>query len=700
MNRSAKMPKKAHNTPPKISKFADTSEPALPSGESSIEIIKEPESGSVTDAAEDANKTLASMSEGMKIEVVHATAPVLKDDDADRLVDTTPVAAEVGPTEQVAAETKQETLQADEPEPIPSGEGDESEKAEDGIPDDPVITKAVDDIIAQEADLVLDAEDEVREAFMLGQALPKKRGILRRVFGRAWVRWSFFLLLVLGLVAAGVVPSSRYYILNTAGVRSGVELKVIDITTRQPLKNVSVSAGGVAAQTDAGGVAKLDGVRLGPTKLIVEKRAFERIEKDIIIGWGSNPLGDFQARGIGVQYSFTVNDYLSGQPVLGAEATSGEGSALADEKGVIVLTLDTASQEEEATVEVTIQAAGYRDETIELAVSNKEAQRVEMVPVRKHAFVSKRSGTYDIYTVDIDGRNEKKLVEGSGLERDDIALVPYTKEPFAALVSTRERVTTASGYLLSTLYLVDLSDGKLTKVDQSEKIQIAGWTAEGRLVYVKIASGAGGADPKRHRIMSFNVRDFSDTKELATANAFNSVMLASGRVYWAPSNAFTEDENPGAFSIGADGQDKQDLVTDREITRLLRSAYGLISMSDGQAWLNNTVGESGAAMASAPTDQTGRLYIDNPLGNASLWVDEQAGKGTLRSYDRTTQKDSELAAISGLKEPVYWLTSRVAVFRVKDSRETADYAVSLDGGEARKITNVSGSLGIDRLNAY
>ncbi|MFZ1324072.1 MAG: hypothetical protein WAQ57_02840 [Candidatus Saccharimonadales bacterium] len=701
MNTAPKVPGKGGKKLPPISKFAI--EPALPTGKSTIKVLKDTETRDLAAAAEDANKELSALSDGVKIKVVVNTPGAPKSPDN-----------ELGSLDEPAAPIADELIETSESEeandPLaesPAAPKDDEPKApaknadDDGISDDPLTVKAVDDIIAEEADKLLEAEDEEREAFALAQAMPKQRNFLARALSRPGVRWGLFIVLAAGLLAAGLAPGSRYYALNAAGVRSSLELKVIDTTTQLPLKNVIVSAGGAAAQTDDNGIAKLAGVRLGATKLVIEKRAFSKIEKHITVGWGSNPLGEFQAKAIGAQYSFAVKDYLTGQPVLGAAAKSGDGDAIADKDGNIVLTLDTAAQEDDALVEVFIRADGYREERVEVAVSNREAQAVELVPARKHVFVSKRSGKSDVYTVDIDGKNEQKLVEGTGLERDDIALIPNAKEPYAALVTTRERVTNASGYLLSTLYLVDTSSGKLTKIDQSEKIQVAGWSKEGRLVYVKIASGAGGADPKRHRIMSFNSKDFGDMKELATANAFNNVLLAGERVYWSPSNAFLEDDNPGAFAIGVDGQDKQDLVTGREITVMQRNAYEALDLSDGTNWFTYALGSNTAAAESkAPAEQAGKLYVDNQGSTFSLWVEDRGGKGTLHAYDRTARKDSSLASISGLKEPMYWLSARVAVFRVKDSRETADYAVSLDGGEPRKITNTANTAGIDRLNSY
>ncbi len=692
---------------PKISKFAANSEPALPEGKSSIEIIKDTDERDIKTAAQDANAELASLV-GVEVPEPSVSEPEItpetalsaaeEEDEIGDLNDGTiaPISDELTSPLEEEEEPALPEPEAEEPADKPEAEevkAPAEEVPEDALPDDPVTEKAVDAIVAEEADKVLAAEDQARQGDEPRESkLQKPARKSSGIFARSSVRWGVFGGLLFVLLALAAVPASRYFILNTAGVRSSLELKVTDNGTLQPLKNVSVQAGGATALTDSDGVARLTNVRLGNTRLIIEKRAFSRIEKSVVVGWGSNPLGEFKATAVGTQYTFVVKDFLSGKPIDGAEASSGDGNASSDQEGKIVLTLDTANQEDTAQVNVDVWADGYRKETINLTVNNKEEQSVELVPSRKATFISKRSGKYDVYTIDVDGKNEQKIVSGTGLERDDITLIPHQKDEVAALVSTRERVLNPSGYLLSTLYIVNTSNGDLVKIDQSEKIQVIGWSKAGRLVYVKVAAGSNATDPDRHRIMSFNAKDFADTKELAGANAFNDVIMAEDRVYYAPANLFQEDQSPGVFAVNADGEQAQ-TVLDREAFFLQRSSYDTIDISAGDTWYTYKTGSTVSAQSSeGPDNQVSRIYADNPSNSLSLWVD----KGTLLAYNKQERKDTAIAVKGGLKTPMYWLNERVVVFRVRDSRETADYVVSTDGGDPRKITDVADSSGIGR----
>ena len=77
----------------------------------------------------------------------------------------------------------------------------------------------------------------------------------------------------IAFVLAGVAPSSRYFLLNTAGVRAKSSLIILDQSTRQPLKNVTVTIGKVSSTTDEAGKVSLQKLKLGRSTIKIEKRA-------------------------------------------------------------------------------------------------------------------------------------------------------------------------------------------------------------------------------------------------------------------------------------------------------------------------------------------------------------------------------------------------------------------------------------------
>lgn len=566
--------------------------------------------------------------------------------------------------------------------------------------DSPDLDDAVEDVAKSDSDELLERTDaDLENAF---------KPPVRRSFGQKlkhwlsvwwhnkWARNLSLTGLVIIIAAIAAVPSSRYFLLNLAGVRVSASLNVTDDKTQLPLKNVHVSLAGQNAISDGDGKVSFSGLKLGPAELVLEKRAFAQNKSVITLGMGSNPLGQYKVTATGTTFNFVVTDWLSQKPLGQAEANSGEASARANKDGKISLVLD-AQQSDNS--DVLISQDGYRTEKITVTGNDKSLQTVKMAPDRKHLFVSKRSGKYDVYKIDADGKNEQLLVAGTGNETDDMVLVPSPSNKTAALVSTRDGQRNKDGFVLSGLYIVDVDSGQLTKLAQSERIQVVDWIGS-KLIYVLVAEGASGSNPKRHRLVSYDYKT-QDKKELASSNYFNDVLVTSGKVYYAPSNAFLE--NPAEaklFVVNPDGSSQQTILN-REAWNVFRTDYNQLAIAAQQDWYNFRIGDASATKAAGPPAQLKtKLFIDNSDRSQALWTEDRDGKGTLLLRDTGSGKDKVLESRAGLKLPVYWLNDSYVVFRVSSSDETADYVVSTQGGVAQKIRDVSSISGIDKWYFY
>lgn len=563
----------------------------------------------------------------------------------------------------------------------------------------------IEDVELQESNELLDDQDG-----LLSEPIESKENIednnldsgnkIARFVKDLWKnpkkRWSIIIGFTVVIMVVAILPQSRYFVLNNVGVRSSASIKVLDSSTGQPLKNVNVKIGSVESKTGQEGVAKLENLKLGNAKLVIYKRAFAENTSDITIGWGSNPLGEQSVKPVGLQYTFDVKDYLSDKPIEQAEAVSGEYSAFSDEEGRVVLTID---QPGENTIKITVKAEGRRDEEINQQTESKEVQEISMVPARKHIFVSKRSGKYDAYKVDLDGKNEELLLSGTGYETDDISLVPNADKDMTALVSTRENTRNKDGFLLSTLTLIDATGDTVSTepITKSEKIQVIGWSGD-QLVYVKIADGASASTPGRHRLITYNT-ETGQSKEIAQSNYFNDLLMIGDDIYYAPSSAF-EGSKKGFFKVNSKGEDQR-VLFDNEVWNIIRTDYETLMFSVDKDWYEYDL-VSGKVLASngPPVSQITRVYIDGPEKKKSLWIDQRDGKGALLTYDTNSKEDKVIKTQSGLTYPILWLSANVAVYRISTDQESADYAISLDGGEAKKIRDVTKTSGIDRWYYY
>lgn len=561
--------------------------------------------------------------------------------------------------------------------------------------EDPATDKAVDEIVGEEADRILAIEDAKAELLADGDAVLSESFFARLKNGLSnfWAHSSvriIALLLFLSLLAvAAIIPVSRYFVLNALGVRASTSMIILDGKTDQPLKDVEVTLQNQTVKTDKQGLAGFSEIKLGASELVIKKPAFASVVQNHTFGWGSNPLGDIDLTSVGSRYTFELTDFLSGKPITKAEAISGQYSAVADKKGTIVLVLEDDSGKD---VEIEISSENYRSEKLRLSAGNKDPQKISMVPLRKHAFISKRSGTYDLFAVDADGKNLKKILPGTGSEKEEsLVLVNHPDKGVAAFVSTRGNLHNAQGNLQSVLTVADLNSAETKQASESASIQIVDFAGD-KLVYVRQGDDAKEGSDSRFQLVSYDLETDEETV-LASASYFNDVLLAKDMVYYSP--AGKPKKASGLFKVNPDGSGSETILA-KEAWNIFRAEYNKLHIAFAQEWYEHDL-DTGQLdrLDGAPATDKSRIYVTSPDGKRSLWVDERDGKGVLLVYDVSANKDRVLQTVAGLRNPVRWLDNDHIIYRISNESETADYVLSLSGGEAKKIEDVTNTAGLD-----
>lgn len=554
---------------------------------------------------------------------------------------------------------------------------------------DEATDEAVEDIMKTEGDEALQAQDAKAEAPVV---VKLNRWERFKSSWRAWwkdprKRYATIVGLVVIIAAIAIVPVARTFALNLIGIRGSVAVKVLDGTTGLPLKNVTVAIAGQTGETASNGSVVLRHVRLGDQTLTAQKVAFSGLTKKISVSMGRTTVPAISLKAVGTQFTFVITDYVSGKAVPTAEVTSGQASARADKTGKAVLTVQPSDK---TSFSVRVSAKNYRTAKQTIIAGAKVSQTVVLVPSGQEVFVSKQSGKYDLYKADIDGKNRKLLLAGTGNETANLSLSVSPDGSTAALVSTRDNQRDSDGYLLSTLTLVDVDTGSTLTLEHAENVGLLGWSGD-RLVYQLTVAGASAANPNRQRIISY---DYVAHKrlQLASANYFSGMVLVSSDVYYAVSNT-DPDVSPSFGKIGVDTTGKQTLAN-QEVWTVVRAGYSTISLQTPGGWLNYTVGSSATKPGVAPDSYQSRQYLTSGDGVHGLWIDNRDGKGVLVAYDIQAAKDSVVTSRAGLGTPVRWLNNQTVIFRVTTDQETADYAVSLVGGQPHKITDVTATAGL------
>jgi hypothetical protein len=565
------------------------------------------------------------------------------------------------------------------------------EKIQDDI-DDPEIDRAVDEIVKKESDELLAAQDNLRTSSSkkISKAKPHKPSIFTKK--GFWI--GVGVSLVLALVVAAIVPTIRYAALNMIGLRTRVTLSVRDASTGQPLRGVTAYLAGETAKTDKNGNAEISSVKLGRHDMRLEKLAFAPIESAVTASLGANDYGEFSLEPTGLQLELSIQDYISGSPLQKAEVVYGESSALSDEKGRAVLTIDAdVENDEEITVSVILDK--YRQEMVAVALSGTQAEPVRMVPSLRHVYVSERNNKYDVYSSFVDGLDETIILPATGFERRDVRVIPHPSKNFVAVVSSRDNARNQQGRLLDTLTLVDVSTKDAVKLTQSENIQIIGWSGD-YFVYQELVNESSQNAADRHKLMSYNVAS-KNTIELAAARLFNAVLMVNDVVYYAPSGLGSSSQK-GLYTVQPNGANKSTKL-EEEVWSVFRTDYDLLTIATARLWfeLSPSSGDI-QTLPGDPIEPAARTYVDAVEKKHSIWVTRRDGQGTIMLRDVAQGTERPFYAVSGLRPPVRWLNEHSFIFRVESSSETADYMMSIWGGTPQKIVDSLSPLSLgDRI---
>jgi hypothetical protein len=548
----------------------------------------------------------------------------------------------------------------------------------------------VDEIVTEEADKLISIEDRARARSFDPPTTKKNiRQHIAQFFSTWWqntrLRYGTLIGLFIIFVASILIPFSRYAILNTFGIRVSASMVVVDSESGLPLKNIPVQLQGLEARTNDDGYVAFEGLKQGSTTIKINKLGFAPYEKNVTLGWGSNPLDNQSILVTGARFNFVLKDWLSDEVIKNTEAISGDSVGQADDDGLIELVVGNAENENT----VTLHAEGYRDEVMQLQDLSDGDNTVKMVVAKKHPFVSNRNGEYDLYAIDADGKNEKLLLEATRKEREIPHVVPHPTKDVVAFVSSRDGDTNKDGYVLDGLFVIDAISEEVYKVTRSEQIQVVGWH-DGKLIYVAVVEGVSAGNSQRSKIVSFDLESKQRT-DLATANYFNDVKLLDDKVYYAVSSYAVPRSQAKLFTVGVDGANKTTLI-DEQVWSIVRQDYSTILFNtEANGWYEQKQNQDIAKLETQPVRTDSRVYANSPDGMFASWVDVRDGKGVLLVHNVSENKETIRLSASGLSDPVYWIDSSHVVYRVSTTSETADYILHMTTGDTQKIADVIGN---------
>lgn len=618
--------------------------PALPLPEPPKDGLKEKILSIKSTSKDEAPKDLAEALKGIKLD----------DQPPEELHNST---ADV--TEESAESPKNDALPASEERPASELTEPRTKQPLSTNLDDKETDKAVDEIAAKEGDTILALEDAKTES-LRPPAAPGWRAKLKALVGSKWFK-IIFILLVIGLFA---LPATRYAILGTV-IKRPVTLQVIDSKTNLPVNEALVAVGGQSAQTDAQGKVSLS-AKLGNRQVSVSKQYYAPAKQSYFVGFTQAEDSKLLLTATGRLVPITVQDKITGKPVVNASVKVLNTTAKTDAKGKAVVALPVKAAKYEATV----VAANYNQlkATLELTEKAVAANNLALVPAGQLYFLSNATGKIDVVKANLDGSNRKTVVEGTGREESvSTSLLASRDWRYLVLKARRDNAQ-------ASLYLIDTATDKISQFDSTNAdFTLIGWY-DHSFIYSMKRNDQSDWQAGTRLIKSYDAErqqlsqlDQSQAEGSSAGYAYqefaqfyilpNALTYTTQWVHYAKGDIDISSKTDTIRAVQPNGQNKKDYQSFPAAanTTILASLsepqevyYSVYTPVDGKTAYYEFENQAikPANLDSATFNKAYPTYLLSPTGRQTFWSELRDGKNSLFIGGPNAESKKEIASLT------------------------------------------------------
>lgn len=532
------------------------------------------------------------------------------------------------------------------------------------------------------------AHKQAKKTAKLRRSAEEKQHLRRRK--RLIITVSICLVAVLLLL----VPYTRWPILNAVGLRRDFVVTVIEQKSQQPLEGVVVRLDdNIYGLTDSLGQAIFHDAKLGNHKVGIKKPGYS--ELSVLLG---NNLGGPQPswlslKAIGIKLDLVIKDWLSGEPIDNALVKSTGASAKSNQAGEASIIVPPTSKKK---FTLKVSAPGYITQTVSSQL-NVSATEVSLVRAEKNYFISRRDGKFDIFSSNIDGTAQHKIIEATGSEDPSILQFSINANNKQAILVANREGKQQNNSIIAGIYAVDLEAASLRKIDEGGDVRLLDWSGS-TIAYTKTTTGLRYDDPKLTKLITYNI-DTKSLNQITEANYISVGLVAQNKLFYQRADAYHSIQDGMLTSLDLITGNRQKYLEGKQLYYLARSSYDTLAtqLADG----GNREIQISSGLTRPIDGYNGEMlvFVPSPDGKLAAWSDRRDGQGALFVRSLKDSKIQMVVRAGGLTQPVRLLSSKLAVVRIVTTQETADYVVSLVNGHMRKIVDVSniGSLGMGIL---
>ncbi len=481
-----------------------------------------------------------------------------------------------------------------------------------------------------------------------------------------------------------LIPVTRWPILNTVGFRADLSFSVKAKDSNKPiLKATIILEDGSEASTDSSGNAKIPGAKLGNHEVVINKSGYGAVTKQVVNGFGNTKTEDIKLKIIGIKLDVIALHWLSGDPINGATVSFQKSTAVSDKTGLASIIIPPTDSEK---VKLDISAPGFATKQIETEV-DVPSREVSLISDQKDYFISKRDGKLDIFTSDLDGQNQKKIIEATGKESESLVQFSINRNNQQAILVANRDGKVVGNRIVAGIYLVDLGKSTLKKIDEGSDVQLLDW-ADDTMAYTKSDANLKYDDPSMSKLMAYNLPK-SRLNEVSSTNYFSLSLVAGSKIFYLPSDGYRAVEGSVVTSFDVNSSAKRTYLDGKRISYATHAKYDILELQD-QDGKNYELNVNSGAIKNIDRQPADNIYFAlRPGGGQVLWTDKRDGQGALITKSVNANDEKTVTKYGGMTYPVRYISDSLAIFRVVTSAETADYIVHLPSAKMTKIVDVS-----------
>lgn len=531
------------------------------------------------------------------------------------------------------------------------------------------------DLEASDKEKVLDKKSAKKRAKLLRTPEEKKRVTRRKVLASLGVLFALIAVLF-------VVPATRWPILNALGLRGTLNLTAQDKDSNAPITEVSVYLDdAVVGSTDSNGEFSLSNIRLGEHSILLQKQGYSRFAQNITVAPGKKEQ-IVQLEAVGIKMTASIKDWLTSEPIAKATVSYQKNISTSDKKGQTTLIVPPSEEK----IEIKVEAKGYiaRKVMVDPSVTNRE---LTLVSDAKNYFISKRSGQFDIFSSNIDGSSQKKIIDATGKEdKNFLQFTIHKGNKQALLIATRE-VKNQNERVVAGIYAVDLQGAALKKIDEGSDIQVIGWINDS-IIYRKTDPALKYDDKNFTKIMQYNVLN-SSLNQIAQANYFPIASTVGTSVFYMPADGYRTLKNVSLTSIDLSNNVRRTYLKDKQPSYGTHTQYGILQLETLTGASHEINSFTGVTTSIDGQPGEAKVFAQSQNSQQVAYTDKRDGKGALIVRSVKDNSEKVVVKIAGLTSPVRWVSNRLIVGRIVTNEETADYVIDVPTGKYVKVVDVS-----------